>query len=410
MPIALRLIIIMLLVFAVQFYFYKRLLASLRLVFRYKPNTKRKIFFWSAFLYLNVYSIWGTLYFIYVYVTSSPLQSLPQSIFYDYLILFPFWIWILFVIQIFLLLVPLDLITLLLTSVRKKHKEKLRKINSYVTVIISSLFIVYVPFRVIYDLNSIEIRKIKYVSDQLPRLLEGFKITFISDVQADWHTSKKRVSDFINKINLTNPDLVLIGGDIITSTPDYIEFAAQSLRKINSDYGVFSCVGDHDNWAYRGDTKRSRDEVKSALSSNGIKMLDNEFLTLLIDSTSLGILSITDTYVERIDSKKLSELMMQEGNSEFKILLTHQPGERIIESASKNGFNLFLAGHTHGGQVTFLFPFINLTPTLFETKYVHGDFFMNEMMIIVTRGLGVSLVPVRYNSTPEVTEITLINK
>jgi predicted MPP superfamily phosphohydrolase len=73
----------------------------------------------------------------------------------------------------------------------------------------------------------------------------------------------------------------------------------------------------------------------------------------------------------------------------------------------KNNYDLFLAGHTHGGQITFLFPFINLSPTLFETKYVRGDFKFNNMLMIVNRGLGMSLVPLRYNSTPEVTVIVL---
>ena len=73
-------------------------------------------------------------------------------------------------------------------------------------------------------------------------------------------------------------------------------------------------------------------------------------------------------------------------------------------------YDLFLAGHTHGGQITILFPFVNLTPTLLETKYVKGDFTFDDMNIVVTRGLGMSLAPVRYNSTPEVTLIVLKNK
>ena len=71
----------------------------------------------------------------------------------------------------------------------------------------------------------------------------------------------------------------------------------------------------------------------------------------------------------------------------------------------------------HGGQITFVFPFIQLTPTMFETKYTRGDFWfvnpdkaVSSMLLVVTRGLGMSLAPIRYNSTPEVTLITLKRK
>ena len=75
----------------------------------------------------------------------------------------------------------------------------------------------------------------------------------------------------------------------------------------------------------------------------------------------------------------------------------------------KNNYDLFLAGHTHGGQITLVFPFIQLTPTLIETRYIKGDFYFNDMLAIVCGGLGMSLAPVRYNSTPEIVIITLKN-
>ena len=116
------------------------------------------------------------------------------------------------------------------------------------------------------------------------------------------------------------------------------------------------------------------------------------------------------TYVSRITNEELDTLSQNNKDYDVGIFLTHQPNEYLIKTASTKHYDLFLAGHTHGGQLTLLFPFINLTPTLIETKYVKGDFFLNGMKIIVTRGLGMSLAPVRYNSTPEVTLIVLQNK
>ena len=102
--------------------------------------------------------------------------------------------------------------------------------------------------------------------NNLPKELDGFKIAFISDIQADRYTDEKRLMRYIDKINEANPDLVLIAGDVITSSPDYIETAAKYIGKIKSTYGTFSCVGDHDNWAYRQDYVRSLSEVTGALN------------------------------------------------------------------------------------------------------------------------------------------------
>ncbi|MCK7526330.1 MAG: metallophosphoesterase [Ignavibacteriales bacterium] len=93
--------------------------------------------------------------------------------------------------------------------------------------------------------------------NNLPKELDGFKIAFISDVQADRYTDEKRLKRYVDKINDSKPDLVLVAGDVITSTPDYIENAAKYLGMIKSKYGTYSCVGDHDNWAYRQDYERS---------------------------------------------------------------------------------------------------------------------------------------------------------
>ncbi len=203
--------------------------------------------------------------------------------------------------------------------------------------------------------------------------------------------------------------MVLIAGDVITSTPDYIETAAKYIGKIESKYGTYSCVGDHDNWAYRQDYVRSLSEVRKSLNDFKVEMPDNEVRFIEIDSSRIGISFVTNTYVSEISETTLQNLASS-NKAEFKIFLTHQPQEFLINSAIKNNYDLFLAGHTHGGQITLVFPFIQLTPTLVETRYIKGDFYFNDMLAIVCGGLGMSLAPVRYNSTPEIVLITLKSK
>ena len=207
--------------------------------------------------------------------------------------------------------------------------------------------------------------------------------------------------------NSTHADLVLIAGDMITSTPDYIKLSAKQLSKIKSKYGAFTCVGDHDNWAYRGNIIRSRNEITNALADVNIPMIDNDKLILGVDSANIEVTFITNTYSERINGDILERLTQDKNKADLRILLTHQPREFLIEKALEKNFDMYLCGHTHGGQITFLFPFYNLSPTLSETSFMRGDFHFGDMLMVVTRGLGMSLAPVRFNSTPEITIITL---
>ncbi len=248
-----------------------------------------------------------------------------------------------------------------------------------------------------------------YETKNLPKALEGFRIGFISDIQADHYTNKARLSKFINTVNSLNPDLVLIAGDLITTGPDYIQLSGEEVGKLKAKYGVYSCVGDHDNWAYRNDYAKSVAEVEASLYANKVLMIDNGIKSIKVDNTEIGVSFITNTYVQTI-SPQILDSLASNNDGDFKILLAHQPQPFIIDAAKKNNYNLYLAGHTHGGQITFVFPFVQLTPTMFETKYTKGDFWFGNMLLVVTRGLGMSLAPIRYNSTPEVTLITLKNK
>jgi hypothetical protein len=303
-----------------------------------------------------------------------------------------------------------DLFKLIFYPVYKQRKEK---INSYIAkamFVILVFFAVYVPIRIIYDYKNVSIRIVEYEKENLPADLEGFKIAFIADIQADKYTDDDRLQYFIDKVNSTNPDIILIAGDLITSTPDYIKKSAEFVGRMNSKYGIYSCVGDHDNWAYREDNPRSIKEITDALAEQDVEMVHNSKRDIKVGDSDLCITFITNTYVETINEKVLDSLTYNDAGCDLKIFLTHQPRSVMIDKAVKKDYNLFLAGHTHGGQITLTFPFVYITPTMFETKYIRGDFWFDNMLMVVTRGLGMSLAPIRYNSTPEVTLIILKNK
>ncbi|MDZ7625540.1 MAG: metallophosphoesterase [Ignavibacteriaceae bacterium] len=405
MWIIIRLLIGIAILLIVEFYFVKRLNLAVKQFFPKFYENKFRLVRRIYLVWVNLYPLVLLFIFTYFAVTGSYLSS-PENKIIDYFLIYPFWINFLLMIQCALFFIPLDILKLFSLLFPKINKLSTNRIHSVLLFLIIGFFLFYVPIRVIYDYNSVSVRTVEYQKENLPPSLENFRIVFISDIQADHYTDKGRLSNYLNKVNSLNPDLILIAGDLITTGPDYIELSAREVGKLKAKYGVYSCVGDHDNWAYRNDYERSLTEVKSALNYNGVQMIDNDIRIINVNGADVAITFITATYVEDVPKVVLDSLSTN-NYGDFKIFLAHQPQPEIIETARKNNFDLFLAGHTHGGQITFVFPFVQLTPTMFETSYTRGDFWFDSMLMIVSRGLGMSLAPIRYNSTPEITLIVL---
>lgn len=402
-----RLLIGVALLLAVEYYFFKKINLSVKYFFPafYKKTyrlVKKIILIW-----VNLYPVALITIFVYFAITGEYISS-PENKIIDYLFIYPFWVFFILMLQAGIYFLVIDLLKLLLFTLYKKHRENFLRIQSALVFLIVGFFLLYIPIRIIYDYNAVSVRTVEYKKNTLPESLNNFKIAFISDLQTDHYTDESRTDNFINQVNLLNPDLVLIAGDLITTGPNYIELSGKKVGTIKSKYGVYSCVGDHDNWAYRNDYKKSITEVKNSLKHNNVEMIDNGMRMIEVDTTKIGITFITNTYVSKVENKLLDSLASN-CKADLKIFLTHQPRPNLIDAAKKNHFDFYLCGHTHGGQISLVFPFIQLTPTMIETKYIRGDFWFGNMLMIVTRGLGMSLAPIRYNSTPEITLITIIN-
>ncbi|HSP88430.1 MAG TPA: metallophosphoesterase, partial [Ignavibacteriaceae bacterium] len=293
MSFALRIILAFLIIFLVEFYFMRKIINGIHSFF---PNANSKIIkrvIRIIIAYINIYP----LYLIIAWFLSSQTRiDLPDTIWFHYFIVYPFWVSILTILQSILILLLIDLLRIILYPFLKKYKATINSYSRKFTFILVSFFILYVPGRIIYDYNTFSIRIKEFKVANLPPDLQGLKIAFISDIQADRYTDRARLEKYIKKVNSTNPDLVLIAGDIITSTPNYINLAAEMVGQIKSKYGVYTCVGDHDHWSYREDTQKSVREMTNALAKYKIKMVDNDKIDLPIGNSLTRLTFVTNTY------------------------------------------------------------------------------------------------------------------
>ena len=215
----------------------------------------------------------------------------------------------------------------------------------------------------------------------------GKKIIFVSDFHIG-RFDTFRLRRIINTINRLKPDLVLSGGDFMkgysgkSSMP--IEKIALELKKIEAP--VVTVLGNHDICF-------DKYSVKKTLTDNGIIVLDNS-------SIKVENLTISGVGDKKVSPSQISSALENEYGTD--ILISHTPD---IYYDVKDFDGLILAGHVHGGQVRIPFFGALICPSKFGTKFSCGKFNETKSRMIVTKGLGTSILNVRFCNIPEIVVI-----
>jgi predicted MPP superfamily phosphohydrolase len=348
-------------------------------------------------------------YAAYLLLARPATMGPPDTRLYDFLIAYPFWVVTIMSFQCTLLIAPIDLIHAALVRLGVATGPRWLWRKSIAVLVIVAVSAVYVPTRIALDDRSLTVHRHIYADRDLRAELDGFEIALIADMQMDRYTGDDRQAALVEAVNRTQPDLILIAGDMITGAPQYIEPVARWTGKLRATHGVFACVGDHDNFAYFRDRERSLREVRDALARHGVPMLDNEVRDLTIGAAKLAVILASNNYVSRIDRETTQALLDRARSADVQILCAHQTQETLLADARDAGVELFLSGHTHGGQIRFWLPFFDLAFVRFETPYVAGAYRLGNMLLAVTNGVGVSVAPFRYR-TPASFELIRLQK
>ena len=155
--------------FLIQFYFARKIKVSIKTLFPNFPDKKRKIIVSVFLLLLNVYPVLLIINSVYAAITKQSIVF-PQNVLADYLILYPFWIFFIIIVQTCLFFLIIDLFKLLLFPLYKKYKEKLYSLQAKLFLAVIAFFIIYVPARVIYDYHKVNIRSVEIKQDNLPKI------------------------------------------------------------------------------------------------------------------------------------------------------------------------------------------------------------------------------------------------
>ncbi|MBD2568339.1 metallophosphoesterase [Anabaena lutea] len=253
----------------------------------------------------------------------------------------------------------------------------------------------------------------------LPASLQGIKLVQMSDFHYDGvRLSDKMLERAIALSNQEQPDLVLLTGDYITTTPEPIQQLAKNLKHLESRCGVYAVLGNHDICYVN-----SKSEVTKALTKIGIHVLWNEIAYPL--GKELPLIGLADRYSQEFNP---TLVMNQLDPTTPRIVLSHNPD--TAETLQKWRVDLQLSGHTHGGQIVipglgpavyFYKKILRKIPIKIRRKvsflrknysilhhweWSQGLHQIGKNQLYVNRGLG-TYFPGRLFCPPEVTIITL---
>jgi predicted MPP superfamily phosphohydrolase len=346
--------------------------------------------------------LWAYTLPIYYYLT-PPANHFTESMhigWMDYVILLPFWYGLIIIVESFPYFLLLDLISIVLKLFKKDDYNVWANRLNFLRIGALVLFLIYVPVRSQIDTNSVQLNTKNISVTGLPDALDGLQLSLVADVQVDRYTQIDKLKQMQNLLDASESEMLFFAGDIVTSGEKYIQQAVDALCGPGPFKEKFACMGDHDFWS-------DENAIMNGLKECKWNFLDNQHKLIEYKGKKILVTGITHIYSRRISQNELNAILSKAPEADYKILLVHQPAEFVIHSAARAGYQLLLAGHTHGGQIVF-HPFgFNLTASQRETQYYSGYYRVGRMDVIVTNGIGLTLAPIRYRSHSEVFTIRL---
>jgi hypothetical protein len=284
---------------------------------------------------------------------------------------------------------------------RKQHKYakdsflgNFRRVRTWSPLIHFILKITGLAQRGIANALNLRLNEITLELKGLPAGFDNCRILFIADLHIEGLDNlADKIVELIKNVQY---DYCLLGGDYCLYDKYDINLTKQRIKKIieniktNKIYGV---LGNHDYY-----------EVATFLQSLGVTMLINENVPIERKGATIYLAGVDDCYL--FDCADIAQANQGIPANSFKILLSHCP--QLYKQGQKYGFNLLIAGHTHGGQICLPAGIPIIKCTKIPRKFIKGKWQYKNMTGFTTAGAGSSgNVIARFNCPPEVALLTL---
>ncbi len=237
----------------------------------------------------------------------------------------------------------------------------------------------------------------KYKIEVKKSALAGMKIIFLADFHHSEIVSRRFIRKIVNKVNDLQPDLIILGGDYVSSRKRYIRPLFQILKDLKAKLGVYGVIGNHDYQV-------SKTEILREMRNANIISLDNEAYWIKYNHEKFKIGGVADYLY---DKPEIGNTINDVTDDDFVILVSHNPD--YVEEVKNYHIDLMLSGHTHGGQVTIFGLYAPSIPSKYNQKYLTGLKRVLNTKLIISNGLGVVGLPIRFFAPPQIVLVELIS-
>lgn len=243
-------------------------------------------------------------------------------------------------------------------------------------------------------LRKVAVKRVDVPIARLPEALRGFKIAQLTDIHVGPTIGKAFIEQLVETTNALEPDVIAITGDLVDGSVAELGDFVRPLAGLRARHGVYFVTGNHEYYS-------GADEWTAFLETLGIRVLENERVTLAHEGAAIEIAGVNDWTAGQFDDPPdIAKALEGKADDAPVILLAHQPKQ--IEDASRLGVDLQLSGHTHGGQI---FPFNYLV--FLQQPYVEGLHTHGDSKLYVSPGTGYWGPPMRVGIPAEITDLRL---
>jgi predicted MPP superfamily phosphohydrolase len=261
-------------------------------------------------------------------------------------------------------------------------------------IAVSATPFVAAVYGLLYGRLDVDVTHRRIALARLPLAFEGFRIAQLSDIHISSFMPADEIRRCVAITNQLKPDLVVMTGDYVSWDPAAQGEVVQALAGLRAPYGVFGSLGNHESIT---DTEES---ITRLFAAQGIHILRQERAAIRLGDETINLIGIDDSLT---DDRAVKGLVMP---GTVNILLNHNPND-FGRQAVELGFDLMLAGHTHGGQLSLEFLCRGISFARIETPYVSGWYKKSGGQLYVNRGIGTTIIPIRVGARPEITLLEL---
>lgn len=279
-----------------------------------------------------------------------------------------------------------------------------KKKKRTVTLVCTAIILIILTAWIAIDNKALETNYYTIQSEEITSAFDSYTIAQISDLHND--TIGKDNIKLINALKDAQPDIIVVTGDLIDSRNTDVKIAVSFMEEAVKIAPCYYINGNHESRV-----AEQYSILKTELDNIGVTTLENKAIKLCKNGDTINLIGINDPgfYIEKAEISADNSIKELYSSDSFTILLCHRP--ELFDIYVENNIDLVFTGHAHGGQ--FRLPFVGGLFAPHQGAFPEYDFGLyteGDTNMLISKGIGNSIFPFRFNNRPEIVVAQLKSK